>query len=84
MLLITGALLLQLGQLKVRVVNLLLENIALIRLLSDVPLSCKNFSLPAVNLLTVRSNLPLEVVVVSILLVEQESGVVYLFAEHVQ
>lgn len=52
--------------------------------MSDVSLSCKNFLLPSVDLFPGCSNFPLQVVVVAVLFVQQESSVVDLFAEHVE
>ena len=63
------------------VVDLFLEHVGLVRLHCDVPLGRKNLSLTAVNLLSSGSDLPLEVVVVTVLLVQQESGVVYFLTE---
>lgn len=83
-LLITVALFLEFAEFKMGVINFLFQPIARIRLLSDVSLSCKNFLLPSVDLFPSGSNLTLQVVVVAVLFVQQESGVVNLFTQHVQ
>ena len=56
----------------------------MVSLLSNIPLSCENFSLTSVDLLPSRCDFPLQVVVVAVLFIQQESGVVNLFSQHVQ
>lgn len=66
------------------VINFFFQPIARVRLLCDVSLSCENFLLPSVDLIPSGSNFTLQVVVVAVLFVQQESGIIYLFAEHVE
>ena len=80
MLLVAVALFLEFGQLEVGAVDLLLKRVALVSFLSDISLGCENFSLTSVDLLPRCSNFPLQVVVVAVLFVQQESGVVDLLS----
>lgn len=84
MLLVAGAFFLELLQLEMSVVELFLQSVALIGLLGDVPLSGEDLSLASVDLLSCGGNLPLDVVVVTVLFIQQEPGVVDLLAQHVQ
>lgn len=84
LLLVACPLLLELGKFKVGVVNFLLEAVALVRLLSDVPLGGENLSLAPIDLLSSGRNFSLQVVVVAVLLVEQEASVIDIFVEHVK
>lgn len=83
-LLVTVTLLLELAQLKVGVVNFLLESVAGIGLLGDISLGGENLSLASVNLLPSRSDLTLQVVVVAVLFVEEETSVINLLAQHME
>ena len=84
LLLIALSLLLELAKFVVCVVKILCQGIAVVTLLGNIPLSCENLSLTAVDLLTSASNLVLQVVVLTILLVEKEARVVDLFAKSVE
>lgn len=84
MLLVAGALFFELLQLEMSVVELFLQSVALIGLLGDVPLSGEDLSLASVDLLSGGGNLPLDVVVVTVLLIQQEPGVVNLLPDHVE
>jgi len=84
MLLIAVALLLEFSQLEVGAIDLLLKRVAMVGLLGDISLGCENFSLTSVDLLPCCGDFPLQVVVVAVLFVKQESGVVDLLSQHVK
>lgn len=56
----------------------------MVGLLGDVPLGSEYFGLSSVNLLSCGCDLPLDIVVVTVLLVQEESRVVNFLADHME
>jgi len=68
----------------VGVIQVLSKCIAVITFLRNISLGRENFSFTTVDLLAGTSNLSLQVVVLTVLFVEEEAGVIDFFAECVQ
>ena len=83
-LLVTGSLLLLLVKLEGDVVDVFPENVAGVGLLLDIPGGGVAFSLTSGDLVAASADLTGEIVVVTVLLVEEESGVVDLLLEALQ
>ena len=79
--LVTLALLLKLSQFVTGVVVLLAKGMATITLLSNITLAGEDLSLAARDLLTGRSNLSTQVIIRSVLFIEQEASIIDFFLE---
>ena len=76
LLLVFRPLVLQLGKLVRCVIVFFPQSMSAVTFLGDIPLSRENFSLTSADLLTSRGNLRLQVVIRTILLIEQEASVI--------
>jgi hypothetical protein len=81
--LVSLSLLFELSELVVSVVEVLGKSIAVITFLGNVSLGGENLSLTTVDLFSGTRNLSLQVVVLTVLLVEEEASVIDFFAEGV-